>query len=218
MLLSFKTNVAWMQERKGYTFLWGKRLSYTHISFAKQYLKYVLWKDWCWSWNSNALATWCEELTLLKRLWCWKWLRAGREGDDREWDGWMESSTQWKWVWVDSRSWWWTGRPGVLWFMGLQRVGYDWATELNWTSHVKKIHPTLCYVMLQCLSVDGPTSHSMTMGLTMWLTVLYIHLRGFNILCALNWTLLPRSMKRKENMKIQQKEIFRCILDYLTLN
>ena len=135
--------------------------------------------------------------------------------------GWRRRGRQrmrWLDVSVNSRSWWWTGRPGVVRFMGSQRVGYDWATELNWTSHVKKIHPTLCYVMLQCLSVDGPTSHSMTMGLTMWLTVLYIHLRGFNILCALNWTLLPRSMKRKENMKIQQKEIFRCTLDYLTLN
>ena len=54
-----------------------------------------------------------------------------RRGDDRGWDGWMASSTRWTWVWVDSGSWWWTGRPGVLWFMGLQRVGHDWATELN---------------------------------------------------------------------------------------
>ena len=57
---------------------------------------------------------------------------AGGEGDDRGWDGWMASQTWWTWVWVNSRSWWWTGRPGVLRFMGLQRVGQDWATELNW--------------------------------------------------------------------------------------
>ena len=57
----------------------------------------------------------------------------GEEGDDRGWDGWMASPTQWTWVWVNSWSWWWTGRPGVLQFMGLQRVGHDWATELNWT-------------------------------------------------------------------------------------
>ena len=80
----------------------------------------------------NTLATWCEELTHLKRPWCWERLRAWGEGDDRGWDGWMASLTQWTWVWVDSRSWWWTGRPGVLWFMGLQRVRQDWATELNW--------------------------------------------------------------------------------------
>ena len=88
---------------------------------------------WRWSWNSTTLATFCGELTLLKRPWCWERLRAGGEGDDRGWDGWMASPTQWTWVWVDSGSWWWTGRPGVLRFMGLQRVGHDWATELNWT-------------------------------------------------------------------------------------
>ena len=88
----------------------------------------VHWKDWCWSWNSNTLATWGEELTHLKRPWCWERLRTG-EGDDRGWDGWMASPTQWRWVWVNSRSWWWTGRPGVLLFMGLQRVRLYWVTE-----------------------------------------------------------------------------------------
>ena len=75
----------------------------------------------------------CEELTHWKRLWCWEGLGAGGEGDDRRWDGWMASLTQWTWVWVNSGSWWWTGRPGVLRFMGLQRVGHSWTTELNWT-------------------------------------------------------------------------------------
>ena len=68
-----------------------------------------------------------------ERFWFWERLRAGEEGDNRGWDGWMASLTQWTWVWVNSGSWWWTGRPGVLRFMGLQRVGHDWATELNWT-------------------------------------------------------------------------------------
>jgi len=90
-------------------------------------------KDWCWSWDSNTLATWCEELTHLKRSWFWERLRAGGEGGDRGGDGWMASPTQWTWVWVDPGSWWWTGRPGVLQFMGSQRVGHNWATELNWT-------------------------------------------------------------------------------------
>ena len=88
-------------------------------------------KDWCWSWNSNTLATWCKELTHLKRPWFWERLRAGGEGDDRGWDGWMASLTQWTWVWVDSGSWWCTGRPGVLRFMVSQRVRHDWATELE---------------------------------------------------------------------------------------
>ena len=68
-----------------------------------------------------------------KDPWHWERLKAGGERDDREWDGWMASPTQWTWVWVNSRSWWWTGRPGVLRSMGLQRVGHEWATELNWT-------------------------------------------------------------------------------------
>ena len=78
-------------------------------------------------------ATWCKELTHWKRLWCWERLRAGGEGDNRGWDGWMASLIQWPWVWVNSRSWWWTGRPGMLWFMGSQTVGQDGATELSWT-------------------------------------------------------------------------------------
>ena len=92
-------------------------------------------KDWCWSWNFNTLATWCEGLTHWKRPWCWERLEAVGEGDDRGWDGWMASPTQWTWVWVDSRSWWWTWRPGVLWFMGSQRVGDDSATELTYVCY-----------------------------------------------------------------------------------
>ena len=71
-------------------------------------------------------------LTHWKRPWYWERLRAGGEGDDRGWDGWMASLTRSTWIWVDSGSWWWTGRPDMLQFMGSQRVGHDWATELNW--------------------------------------------------------------------------------------
>ena len=73
------------------------------------------------------------ELTHWKRPWCWEGLGAGGQGDYREWDGWMASLAWRTWVWVNSGSWWWTGRPGVLQFMGSQRVRHDWATELNWT-------------------------------------------------------------------------------------
>ena len=76
-------------------------------------------------------ATSCEELTHWKRPWCWEGLGAGGEGDDRGWDGWMASPTLWSWVWVNPGSCWWTGRPGMLQFMGSQRVGHDWVTELN---------------------------------------------------------------------------------------
>ena len=92
----------------------------------------VHWKDRCWSWNSNTLATWWEELTHWKRPWCWERLRAGREGGDRGWEGWMALPTQWTWVWASSGSWWWTGKPGVLQSMGSQRFRHEWETELNW--------------------------------------------------------------------------------------
>ena len=66
-----------------------------------------------------------------KRPWCWERLKARGEGDDRGWDGWMVSPTQWTRVWVSSGNWWWTGKPGVIQSMGSQRVGHDWVTELE---------------------------------------------------------------------------------------
>ena len=81
-----------------------------------------------------TLATWCKDLTSLKKPGCWERWKAGGKGDDREWDGWMASPTQWTWVWENSRSWWWTGKPGMLQSMGSQSWTWlsDW-TELNWT-------------------------------------------------------------------------------------
>ena len=108
---------------------WTARRSNQFI--LKEISPHIHWKDWCWSWSSSTLATWCEELTYWKRPWCWERLKAGGEADDRGWDGWMASPTQWTWVWLNSRSWWWTGRPGMLLSMGSQRVGHDWAAELN---------------------------------------------------------------------------------------
>ena len=102
----------------------------TSPSWRKSVLN-IHWKEWCWSWNSNSLVTLCKELTYLKRPCCWEKLKAGWEGDDREWDGWMASPTLWTWVWASSGSWWWTGRPGMLQSMVLQRAGHDWTTELT---------------------------------------------------------------------------------------
>ena len=82
------------------------------------------------SWNSNILATWCKELTHLKSPWCWDWLKVGGEGDDRGWDGWMASLTQWTWVWVGSGSCWWAGKSmEVLQSMELQRITHNLAIE-----------------------------------------------------------------------------------------
>ena len=78
----------------------------------------------------------------LKRLWCWEGLGAGGEEDDRGWDGWMASPTWWTWVSVNSGSWWWTGRPGMLRFMGSQRVRHDWATDLIWSDLIWWLKPT----------------------------------------------------------------------------
>ena len=74
-------------------------------------------------WRANSF----EKTLMLERL------KAGGEGDDRRWYGWMASPTQWIWVWVDSRSWWWTERPSMLWFMGSQSQAWL-ATKLNWTN------------------------------------------------------------------------------------
>ena len=90
------------------------------------------WKDWCWSWSANILAIWCEELTHWKRPWCWERFKAGGQEDDRGWGGWMASRIWWTWVWANSGSWWWSGKPGVLQSIGSQRVGHDWVTEVNW--------------------------------------------------------------------------------------
>ena len=79
---------------------WTARRS--NQSILKQISPEYSWKDWCWSWNSNTLVSWYEELTHLKRPWCWEKLKAGGEGDNRGWDGWMASPTQWTWVWVNS--------------------------------------------------------------------------------------------------------------------
>ena len=109
-------------------------------SYRKSSLN-IHWKDSCWSWNSNTLATWCEELTHWKRPWCWERLKEGGEGDDRGWDGWMASPMWGTWVWASSRSWWWTGRPAMLQSMGSPIVGHDWVTELNWAILLLGINP-----------------------------------------------------------------------------
>ena len=112
---------------------WMGNLIHLYNRIRKSVLN-VHWKDWCWSWNSNTLATWCEEFTHLTRPWCWERLRARGEGDNRGWDGWMASSNQWTWVWVSSGIWRWTGRPGVLQSMGHKELN---TTEpLKWTDTI----------------------------------------------------------------------------------
>ena len=138
----------WVLEKTLESRLYCKEIQPVH---PKGDPSWVFNKDWCWRWNSNTLGTSWEELTHWKRPWCWEGLRAGGEGDNRGWDGWMASPTRWTWVWVNSGSWWWTQRSGVLQFMGSQRVGHEWATELNWnlTEMRKETWKTKC---LYCYS------------------------------------------------------------------
>ena len=75
---------------------------------------FINWKDWCWSWSFNTLATWCEEPTHWKLPWCWERLKAGGEEDNHGWDVWMASPNHWTWVWANSGRGWRTGKPGVL--------------------------------------------------------------------------------------------------------
>ena len=110
-----KTLEGWRRIRWWYVFHW-----FIFYSFAV---------GWLISWPKVIASFKAAHSTIGLPL--WERLTAGGEGDNRGWDGWMTSLTQWTWVWVDSGSWWWTGRPGMLWFMGSQRVGHDWATELN---------------------------------------------------------------------------------------
>ena len=113
---------------------------------------------WYWSWNSNTLATWYEELTHWKKSWCWERLKVGGEGNDRGWDGWMASLTQWIRVWVGSGSWWWTGKPGVLWSTGLQSIGHNWATELNLLIVEWELSGSVTFSWRHCWSVSQALS------------------------------------------------------------
>ena len=108
-----------------------------------------------------------EELTHLKRPWCWEKLRAGGEGDDRGWDGWMASPIWWRCVWVNSGSWWWTGRPSVLRFTGSQRVGHDWVTELTvWLLET----PSSCLSLGLCLTIEDHFAARKTLSIHSWFT------------------------------------------------
>ena len=112
-----------------------------------------------------------KELTHWKRL--WEGLGAGGEGDDQELDGWMASRTWWTWVWVNSGSWWWTGRPGMLQFMGSQRVGHNWATELNWTElRERSLELETVSYSFPFLVLDlGPPMCTQSLVISLWLWI-----------------------------------------------
>ena len=121
-----------------------------------------LWKEWCWSWNSSSLATSCEELTHWERLWWWEGLRAGGKGDDRGWDGWMASLTRWTWVWVNSGSWWWTGRPGCCNSWG--RKESDTTEQLVWSDLIWWSPGWMCASVSGTFAFPGLRSSEISYG------------------------------------------------------
>ena len=108
-------------------------------SIVKEINPDVFWKDWCWSCSSNTLTTWCKEPTHWKRTWLWGRLSAGREGDNRGWDGWMASLIQWTHIWANSGREWRTGNLGMLQFMGSQ-MSRTWLSNWNTTT----IYSSMC--------------------------------------------------------------------------
>ena len=122
-------------------------------SWGKSVLN-IHWKDWCWGWSFNILATWCKEQTHWKRPWCWERLKEGGEGDDRGWDSWLASPIRWTWVWASSGSQWWTGKPGVLHPWG--RKESDTTEQLNWT----KLNWTECRAFL--INLQWPARDSLS--------------------------------------------------------
>ena len=118
----------------------------TNQSILKEISLGVHWKDWCWGWNSSTLATWCEELTHLKRPWCWERLRAGGEGDDRGWYGWMASPMQWTWGWTPGVS----DRQGSLACCGSWgHKESDMTEPLNWSELMSIMHfKASCYTLI----------------------------------------------------------------------
>ena len=124
------------------------------LKLKLQYFDHLMWK------------------TPWKRPWCWEWLKAGGERNDRGWDGWMVSPNRWTWIWTSSRSWWWTGKPGMLQSMGLQRVGHDWVTEVNWSLvclpslllHEKRFPLNLCSTYFISFSTRDTPESSKSLG------------------------------------------------------
>ena len=134
--------------------------------------------SWCWSWSSNTLATWCE-LTQWKRPWCWERLRAGGEGDDRGWDGWMASLTQWTWIQVSSRVC--DGQGGLVccspWGAELDMTEWLNWTECStltassfkiWKSSAGIPSPTLALFVVMLPKAHLTSSHSRSLALCEW--------------------------------------------------
>ena len=128
----------------------------TSPSYRKSTLN-IHWKDWHWSWNSNPLATWCKESTHWKRPWCWERWKAGGEGVDTGWDGWMASPTQWTWIWANSRRQWRKGSLACCSPRGL-RVGHDWAATPSSESTHAVANSRISFILMTTLLLHTGSS------------------------------------------------------------
>ena len=124
---------------------WRRLLRVPWTARTSQFKKKSTLKGWCWS--SNTLATWCEQLTHWNKPWCWERSKAGGEGEDRGWDGWTASPTQWTWVWASSGRWWRAGKPGVL--LSIESQSWTWLS--NWTKTTIK---SLCVCVCVCVCAE----------------------------------------------------------------
>ena len=129
---------------------WRRLLRVPWTARTSQFKKKSTLKGWCWS--SNTLATWCEQLTHWNKPWCWERSKAGGEGEDRGWDGWTASPTQWTWVWASSGRWWRAGKPGVL--LSIESQSWTWLS--NWTkTTIKSLCVCVCVCVPSCSVVSG---------------------------------------------------------------
>ena len=137
-------------------------LNWSIVQSERKSVLNVHWKDCCWSWSSNTLATWCEELTHWKSPWCWERVRAGGEGDGRGWDGWMASPTQWTWIWANSgfaqmknRGAW----PGVskswTWFSDWTTTTVSWQCYIHFWCTAKWFSYIYIYIFFGFFSIVG---------------------------------------------------------------
>ena len=129
-----------------------------------------------------------EKTLMLERL------KVGGEGDDRGWDGWMALLTQWTWVWVNSGSWWWTGRPDVLQSMGSQRVGHDWVTELNWTDRHSLYFHILFWFALVPFMIPSALWVFFFPSLRVFKTVNLKSLSGINSVCVFSCQVVSKCL------------------------
>ena len=139
-------------------------------------------------------------------------IEGGRRKDERGWDGWMASPTKWTWVWVNCGSWWWAGRPGVLQSMRLQRVGPDWATELNWWPRELTVQPYRRKILPY--PTNAKLGHMICLG--QWNTSYTCHIKACT-LRAIDGFVIPFSHSHENVLCFIEAAPSPCVLEWWLL-